>query len=259
MALLSARKKLAARVAGGLAAALALAAGAFVWWASTPLGPAPEALDALRSDATVSVRSADGLMSFSPAEEPAYTGVVLYPGGRVDYRSYAPLAREIASRGYVVVVPEVPLNLAVFEPDAADRAMRAHPDVSLWAVGGHSLGGAMAAQYAEENPDRVVALVLLAAYPAGNTDLSDNDIAAVSLFGTKDGVLSEDGMERSVDLLPEDTDFHRIEGGNHAQFGSYGHQPGDNDAQLSAEDQQREAAEAIALLMRGFRLRTLTP
>jgi len=45
-----------------------------------------------------------------------------------------------------------------------------------------------------------------------------------------------------------------IEGGNHAQFGSYGPQPGDNEATISAQEQLDQTVEAIALLMRPIRL-----
>jgi hypothetical protein len=42
--------------------------------------------------------------------------------------------------------------------------------------------------------------------------------------------------ETSVNL-PADTEFYIIEGGNHAQFGDYGFQKGDNIADISLEEQ----------------------
>ncbi len=244
---------------GGLAVATAivLALAGFTWWALTPLGPSAEALQALESGDGMDVRVEDDAYAIQPEGSAAHVGVILYPGGRVDYRSYAPLAREIASRGYLVVVPRVTLNLAVLDANRADDIIAAHPDVLAWAVGGHSLGGAMAASYAEGHAETVNALVLLAAYPASSTDLSDNDLMVTSIFGTLDGVLSSDSLEASVDLLPSSTSFVPIEGGNHAQFGSYGPQPGDNPASISAEDQQWTTASDIALLLRPLRLRTL--
>ncbi len=259
MALRPSQRRLALRIGIGLLVALAAAVGAFLWWALTPLGPAPEALAALESTAEVTVEVAEDRITFTPADQEARAGVILYPGGRVDFRSYATLAREIASLGYVVIVPEMPLSLAVLDVDAAAGIIGDNPDVLVWGIGGHSLGGAMAASYAEANPDAVGALFLLAAYPASSTDLSDNALEVVSLYGTRDGVLSESGMEASVELLPGSTTFTPIEGGNHAQFGSYGKQPGDNDASISSEEQQIQAAEAVALLMRPLRIKTLTP
>ena len=82
----------ARRLGLGLLALLALAAAAFLLWALTPLGPMPEAETALVSDERVTVSEAPWL-SFTPTGETPRSGFVLYPGGRVDPRSYAPIAR----------------------------------------------------------------------------------------------------------------------------------------------------------------------
>jgi acetyl esterase/lipase len=122
---------------------LLVTAGFLVWaFAASPAAPA--ARQALVSDSLVQVRPGDWLV-FSPAGEQPETGLIFYPGGRVDYRAYAPYARAVAEQGYLVVVVKMPLNLAVTNPNAAAGVMRAYPQVQRWAVGGHSLGGAMAA------------------------------------------------------------------------------------------------------------------
>lgn len=237
--------------------AILLAAAGALWWALTPLGPSDVALAALESDDAIVVSVTGTEYAMQPAGDNAHVGVILYPGGRVDYRSYAPLAREIASLGYLVVVPRVTLNLAVLDANRADEVVARHPDVLAWAIGGHSLGGAMAASYAEQHPDTIDALVLLAAYPASSTDLSDRTLPTISIFGTRDGVLSNDSLDESAELLPSSAVFVPVEGGNHAQFGSYGPQPGDKPASITAEDQQWETATQIAMLLRPLRLRTL--
>ena len=132
-----------------LPALLLAAAIGFVVWGLTPLGPTELALSALNTGGGVTVTEAAGGWAFSPSSSEPTAGFVLYPGGHVDARSYAPLAREIASRGYLVVVPKVPLSLAFFDVGAADKARAAYPDIKTWAVGGHSLGGVAAAMYAE--------------------------------------------------------------------------------------------------------------
>jgi hypothetical protein len=48
------------------------------------------------------------------------SGFIVYPGGRVDFRSYAPIARAIASEGYLVVMTRSPINLAVFGVNIAN-------------------------------------------------------------------------------------------------------------------------------------------
>jgi hypothetical protein len=221
-----------------------------VFWATRAAGPMPEALAALESDSQVSV-STNPWLVFRPTAGSPYTGLVLYPGGRVDPRSYAPPAREIASEGFLVVVVPMPLNLAVLGVDRATDVMAAFPEVRSWAIGGHSLGGAMAARYAHRSPDSIEGLILWAAYPASGDDLSDHDLAAASIYGTRDGVSTLDEITVSQPLLPPHTSWVPIEGGNHAQFGWYGPQSGDMIATISREEQQQQAVAAtVALLSR---------
>ena len=127
-----------------LAIILALAVVGFVIWGSTPLRPMPESAIALESDAQVSVDASRWIV-FTPAAGQPDTGLVFYPGGRVDPRAYAPAARAIAARGYLVVIVPMPLNLAVFGSNRAAQVISAFPEIGHWAVGGPSLGGAMAA------------------------------------------------------------------------------------------------------------------
>src|SRR5512136_423216 len=137
----------------------------FVVWAETPPSPMPQAYDALKSDSAVMVSTGNWLV-FNPLSTNASTGFIIYPGGRVDFRSYAPLAHSIAADGYLVVIPLMPLNLAVFGVGTANDVLKFYPNINSWAIGGHSLGGTMAAQFAYENPAKIKGLVLWAAYPA---------------------------------------------------------------------------------------------
>ena len=226
-----------------------LALGGFVVWAEMPLGPMPEANAALTTDGGVAV-SIEPWIVFRPDEDPN-AGLILYPGGRVDARAYAPTARTIADEGYLVVVVPMPLNLAVFDPDAASAVMAAHPEVTTWAIGGHSLGGAMVARFVYQNPGAVEGLVLWAAYPAESDDLSARDLAVVSIYGTRDGLATGEKIDASRPLLPPDTRWVAIEGGNHAQFGWYGPQGRDNAATISRTAQQEEIiAATVGLLER---------
>lgn len=228
--------------------ALFLAAGIFVIWGSTAASPMPEALAALESDSQVSVVT-DPWLVFQPTGRVPTTGLVLYPGGRVDPRAYAPAGRALAEAGYLVAIVPMPLNLAVLAPNRAGDVIAAFPEVGRWAVGGHSLGGSMAARFAHENPDVIDGLALWAAYPASNDDLSKYDLAVSSIFGTRDGVASQDEIVASGRLLPPDMAWVAIEGGNHAQFGWYGPQEGDNDATISREEQQAQVTVATMELL----------
>lgn len=219
----------------------------FVLWASTPLGPMPEALQALQSDAAVSV-STDGMLVFQPAGANPDSGMIIYPGGRIDPRSYAPAANALARKGYLVVIVKMPLNLAVFAPDRASDVIAAHPEINHWAIGGHSLGGAMAADFISRS-DAVEGLFLWASYPPSNADLSNLSIDVTSIYGSADGVAPPPEILSSGRLLPGDTSWVEIEGGNHAQFGWYGPQPGDNPATISREQQQEIIVKSTADLL----------
>lgn len=227
-----------------LPALLLLAVLGFVAWGLTPLGPTELALQALETGDGVTVTEAAGGWAFSPRSSEPTSGFVFYPGGRVDARSYAPLAREIASRGYLVVIPKVPLSLAFFDINAADKAHAEFPKIKTWVVGGHSLGGVAAALYAQSNPFVARGLVLYASYPTGGADFSESGLPAASITGTLDGVVNKQSLADSYPKLPADADLTPILGGNHAQFGSYGTQPGDNPATITPQRQWYLAADA---------------
>ena len=229
-----------------------IAAIGFVVWAKTPLGPMPEALAALESDAVVEVTQEDWIV-FQPVGEQPTTGLIVYPGGRVDPRSYAPAARAIAAQGYQVVIVPMPLNLAVFAPNAANEVIQAYPEIQTWAIGGHSLGGAMAAGYVSNNPETVDGLVFWAAYPANNVDLSQSGTEIVSIYGSADTLADEATVLSAKPRLPAGTQWVRIEGGNHSQFGWFGDQPGDGTATISREAQQEQIIQATKNLLMGLR------
>lgn len=222
---------------------------AFTLWASLIPAPMAEALEALRSDAQVLVGSVPWL-TFQPASEDPQAGLILYPGGRVDPRAYAPLARTVAEQGYLAVIVPMPLNLAIFAPGRAGEVIEAYPDVESWVIGGHSLGGAMAAQFAGQHPTQVEGLLLLASYPASNNDLSQFDLLLTSIYGSVDGLASPEKITASAALLPTNTVWVAIEGGNHSQFGWYGFQKGDNPANLSRQEQQTIILSATIDLLR---------
>ncbi len=228
-----------------------VASAGFVLWGETPARPMPEALAALQSDSQVTVTSGPWLV-FAPTTGQPAAGLILYPGGRVDYRAYAPAVRQIAEQGTLVVIVRMPLNLAVFNPNAASQVITAYPQVKHWAIGGHSLGGAMAANFANSHPDAVQGLVLWAAYPAGSDDLSASGLRVVSISGTLDGLSTMEKIEASRTLLPANTTWIAIAGGNHAQFGWYGDQAGDNSATISRSDQQAQVVAATKALLKAL-------
>lgn len=192
-----------------------------------------------------------GWYVFAPAGEPV-GGFVFYPGGLVDPVAYAPLLQRLAAGGVITVLVPMPLDLAVLGIGRAADVIAAYPDVAPWVIGGHSLGGAMAAEFMKGNPEAFDGLALLASYPAESTDLSALPIRAVSTYGTENGLTPPEGFEASLARLPPGTELVVIEGGNHAQFGDYGPQTGDGLATIDREEQQRQTAETLLAFMRSL-------
>jgi pimeloyl-ACP methyl ester carboxylesterase len=227
---------------------LAVALAGFVIWAETPLGPMPEAVAALETDGAVRVET-EPWLEFWPQDRTPTSGMIIYPGGRVDPRSYAPAARALAEEGYLAVITPMPLNLAVFDSGAAAGVIEAYPEIETWVVGGHSLGGVMAAGYAEANADAVDGLLLWASYPADDALAARSKPAVLSIYATNDGLSTLEDIEASRANLPPETRWVEIAGGNHAQFGWYGEQPGDGQATISHLEQQEQIVAATADLL----------
>ncbi len=164
-------------------------------------------------------------------------GVIFYPGGKVEDRAYAPLMEALAQEGITCIIAEMPLNLAVLKANAWKGAKKAAPHVTKWFIGGHSLGGAMAAG---APADQFAGLILLAAYPTKEVTLP-----TLSVIASEDKVLNWEKYKEGLPLLPKNFTEVTIEGGNHGGFGSYGPQAGDGEASLSPEEQTRLTAQAI--------------
>jgi dienelactone hydrolase len=227
-----------------VALALALAGAAFLLYAR-PQQLLPEATAALASDGEVAVSTVAGDLVFRPTGEAPHVGLILYPGGKVPPAAYAPAARRIAAlSGALVRIVDVPFNLAVFDIDAAGPVIGGEPSITSWAVGGHSLGGAMAAQYAASHPDAVRGLVLWASYSAA--DLSRTDLKVLSIYGSLDRGLATFRSPENIARLPAGTTYVEISGGNHEQFGWYTGQPDDPPATISRSEQQSQIAIATA-------------
>jgi predicted esterase len=216
---------------------------AFVFWANDALPASDVALQAMQSDEQVQVREENGWVTFSPADDvQPETGFIFYPGGRVDYRAYSPVLRMIAEQGYFVALVPVPLNLAFFDINVAASVQAQYPEISHWVVSGHSLGGVAASVYAKDHLDELDGLVFFASYPADDS-LKNTDLNVFSIYGTRD-MAGMEKFDETKSLLPTQTQYVVIEGGNHAQFGSYGFQPGDNEATISPEEQWTQISTA---------------
>ena len=164
----------------------------------------------------------------------AKTALIFYPGGKVDYLAYSPLMAQLAKNGILCILVHMPGNLAVLDPDAADRYRSLYPEIKDWYIGGHSLGGVCAAEHLKKEYENYKGLILLGSY--STADLSDTKLKTLSLYGSKDQILDREEYEKNKDNLPSLTEYE-ITGANHSQFGDYGLQKGDGKATVSRERQ----------------------
>ena len=196
----------------------------------------PSCLDDACLEALIEARQ--GIV-LSPVAKAPTAGLVIYPGALVDPRAYAPVARQMAQLGLKVIIVPMPGELAINGYDRALDVMT--EDIERWFISGHSMGGAMAARLAYEEPelDALAGLILWAAYPSGFNDISDRGLPVLSIAGALDGVATPEEIEAAKPYLPAATEYVMLEGGNHAQFGTYGAQDGDLTATLSTSEQQQ--------------------
>ena len=201
------------------------------------------ALAALEGNERVAVELGEDRVSFLP-EEPA-AGFIFYPGGKVEYTAYAPLMMALAEEDILCVLLKMPCNLAVLDMNAAQGIPEEYPEVETWYIGGHSLGGSMAASHAAKDPGAYAGVALLAAY--STEPLTEFEV--ISVYGSEDGVLNLEKYAQYRDNLPEDTSEHILDGGCHAWFGSYGPQDGDGSPTITPEEQIKRT---VALLTAFF-------
>lgn len=184
----------------------------------------------------------DGTLVFTPEE--AETGLIFYPGGKVEYLAYQPLMQAFAAEGILCVLVEMPFNLAVLDVDAADGIQEEFPEIEEWYIGGHSLGGSMAASYVADHTDEYEGLVLLASY--STAELADSRLNVISIYGSEDEVLNREKYEKNRSNLPANFTEYVIDGGCHAYFGVYGHQDGDGTPTISNQQQIELTAQQLS-------------
>lgn len=220
----------------GLVGLILVAVIGFLVWTQLTYGPTDEALG-YAAEAT----EVDNRLEFGDPD--SEVGIILYPGAKVEKEAYAYYGSRLAEEGVFVAIPSLRLNLGIADIDAAETIIAAHPGIERWIVGGHSLGGSAASGFALENESRVEGVIFLASYPISS--MVESELRVLSISGEVDGLATQTDIEASRENVPDDAVFYEIVDGNHANFGMYGPQDGDNDSPLSAKEQLDETIGQI--------------
>lgn len=202
------------------------------------------AMNAIKQPATGVVvdNTYGGQIVFIP-ETGSEIGIIFYPGAKVRYEAYAELAERIALNGYMCVLVDMPLNLAVLNEDAADSVIERFPDISQWYLCGHSMGGQAATNYSWKHQDSLKGLIVLAARI--KRDFSASKLPILLISATEDGICTPEILSSVNVPVPADFTHVVIEGGCHGYFGSYGEQKHDGTPTISREEQLNKTAESI--------------
>lgn len=225
--------------------ALALIVGACAIYLGDYYRADLDAIGAFLPQGTTWKEEPDGTVVFAP--EGATKGLIFYPGGKVEHTAYVPLMQACAENGILCVLVEMPFHLAVLDINAADGIQKEYPAIEEWYIGGHSLGGSMAASYLADHAEDYEGLILLGSY--STADLSETDLAVLSVFGSEDRVMNREKYEEYKSNLPGDFSEYVIDGGCHAYFGMYGAQDGDGTPTMTNEEQIRVTVEQIGKIM----------
>ena len=223
-----------------------LAAAGLVVWSRTGVMDAETApWRGVQEDPRIAEERTDVALVLRPSEpEPAGTGLLFYPGAKVEPEAYAArLSGLVTELGVTVVIVDPPLNLSLFDRRAPERFTSIAPELETWLVGGHSMGGVRACELAEESD----ALVLFASYCAG--DLTTSQVPVLSLSGSEDGLSTPEKIAEHGEALPGSAEMVEIAGASHASFGDYGPQNSDGTPTIDDAEMDAAVADAVAELL----------
>lgn len=229
-----------------------VAAGlSFLLWMYIGFQALGNAVDAAKGDAVV--RTSEGL-HFRSEGSAKTAGLIFLPGGMVEPVAYAPLLREVARAGYQARLINLPMRVAFTDSqiaglfDRIDKLLSSEPRLK-WVLAGHSRGGMLASRYVNERRPSLAGLVPIGTTHPRDFNLAETAIPVTKIYGTRDEVASYATMRQNRHLVPADTAWIGIEGGNHVQFGYYRHQLGDGSATISREEQQRQLVAALTAVL----------
>jgi len=218
------------RISISLLILVGILVAAFMIWAQFDYNPTKEAQQYLGEPVG---------QGYQFGDDTSETGFIFYQGAKVDPAAYSYLGHQLAKEGYYVALPKLPFNIALLDSKKGLSIIEDHPKIKRWYLIGHSLGGSAASTILEDSP-KIKGMIFLASYP-----IDAIDTPSLTVYGGRDGVLPVKDIEDSKQDVRSDAVFHLIKDGNHANFGMYGKQKGDNNSPLTSKAQQDETLKVI--------------
>ena len=231
-------KKWIIRILLSIVVLLVVLASAFAIWAQFDYAPTKEAMSySLAPDGNDFV--------FGMGDEEI--GFIFYQGAKVQPEAYSYVGHQLAEDGHFVVIPLLLFNIALLDSNRGLYVIDEYPDITKWYLMGHSLGGSAASTIAQAS-NKIKGIIFLASHP-----IDAIDVPSLTVYGEIDDVLPVEDIEASRENLSEDAVFYEIKDGNHANFGMYGEQKGDNVSPLSAKEQLDETLSVIREFVKNMR------
>jgi hypothetical protein len=199
----------------------------------------------------VSVVESDDKISFVSKDVKHDLEVIFFQGGLTDPKAYAPLCRGIAEQGFTCHL--IKMNFRLPQRDYKKINTLFDLRSGNYAIGGHSQGAKMAAQFVYENPGIMKALFLMGTSHPRDIDMSSLSIPAIKLYAEHDGLASVIEVMNNKSRLPAGTRLILVEGGNHSQFGYLGKLFTDDAATITLEEQQRMTLHHVVSFLKSFK------
>ncbi len=179
--------------------------------------------------------------SYYKIDHQSEKGFIFYPGGKVNPEAYRYLSNIDDANIYIA---KFPYNLAFLNEDIALEIINEESEIESWFIGGHSLGGVVANNYAQNNAQLFTGVIFIGSYPQRAIP-AQSPMSYLTIYATEDKVIGDYQDKMPLFSANQNVKSIGIVGGNHSNFGNYGLQKYDSKATISATEQQKIIIDEI--------------
>jgi len=221
----------------------------YVFWLQKTFKVTERADQAMLDTPGISVvKDESGRIDFVPKSQGMDIGIIIYPGEKIEPKSYANIARKLAQNGYPVSILKLRLNQPDISFGKGKKLVESKKDIKRWYILAHANGANIAYKDALKIKN-ISGFVFMGAIPEGN-DLNLVNMPVLSIWGTNDGLLDFSKTNEIKKRLPQSADYYMLEGGNSTNFADIELVSGDEEAIVSPSDQQAKAVRQILKFIR---------